>query len=263
MRQLIACALLLGSLAGIEVATAADEAVLQQLAPTRTLRVGVAFAPAASALFVTRDAAGQPHGVTVDLGTGLAQELGVAVAFILAPNTGDLTEATSTGAADVSFMPVDEERKKKVDFGPSYYLIESTCLVPGSSDIRTLADVDRSGVRVVGVANTTTVRSAARSLKAATIVTATSVDEAIAMLETGRADAIGLSRDALRPLLPRLPGARVLEGSFQTTGIAVAVPKNRPAALSFVSTFITKAKATGAVRRAFDKVGLTGEPVAP
>jgi ABC-type amino acid transport substrate-binding protein len=110
MRQLIACALLLGSLAGIEVATAADEAVLQQLAPTRTLRVGVAFAPAASALFVTRDAAGQPHGVTVDLGTGLAQELGVAVAFILAPNTGDLTEATSTGAAAVSFMPVDEER---------------------------------------------------------------------------------------------------------------------------------------------------------
>jgi polar amino acid transport system substrate-binding protein len=160
-------------------------------------------------------------------------------------------------------MPVDEERRRKVDFGPSYYLIESTCLIAAGSPIATLGDLDRPGVRLVGVANTTTIRSAARSFGNATIVAATSVDEAMEMMRSGNADAVALSRDSLRTLAARLPGSRIADGSFQTTGIAVAVPKNRPAALAYVSAFIAEAKTSGALRRAFDRAGLTGEPVAP
>ena len=51
------------------------------------------------------------------------------------PNSGECTEATSAGAVDVAFMPVDEERRKKVAFGPAYYLLESTYLVSGPSGI--------------------------------------------------------------------------------------------------------------------------------
>ena len=49
--------------------------------------------------------------------------------------------------------------------------------------------VDRSGVRVVGIANTSTIRAAGRSLKHTAIVAATSVDDAMAMMQAG-ADAI-------------------------------------------------------------------------
>jgi polar amino acid transport system substrate-binding protein len=59
-------------------------------------------------------------------------------------------------------MPVDEERKKRLDFGPAYCLVESTYMVTAASGIRTLAAVDRPGVRVVGIANTTTIRAAGR-----------------------------------------------------------------------------------------------------
>jgi polar amino acid transport system substrate-binding protein len=45
-------------------------------------------------------------------------------------------------------------------FGPAYCLVESTYMVTGASGIRTLAEVDRPGVRVVGIANTTTIRAA-------------------------------------------------------------------------------------------------------
>jgi hypothetical protein len=42
----------------------------------------------------------------------------------------------------------------------------------------------------------------------------------------------------------------------------VAVPKNRLAALAYVTEFVEEAKASGLVRRAFDAVGLSGSVVA-
>ena len=42
------------------------------------------------------------------------------VEFMVAPNTGVLTDALEAGQIDASFMPVDEERKKRIDFGPAY-----------------------------------------------------------------------------------------------------------------------------------------------
>ncbi len=55
----------------------------------------------------------------------------------------------------------------------------------------------------------------------------------------------------------------MLEGGFLNSTTAVAVPKNRPAALAYVSEFVEQAKASGLVRRAFDAVGLTSSVVAP
>src|SRR5262249_29348637 len=97
-------------------ATAQESNAVRELIPTGRLRAGVAFAPAASAFFVVKDANGEPRGVTADLGRELGRKLGVPVEFMLAANSGLITDATESGAIDVSFMPVDEERKKRVDF---------------------------------------------------------------------------------------------------------------------------------------------------
>jgi polar amino acid transport system substrate-binding protein len=236
---------------------------VKELIPRGKLRVGIVFAPAASAFFVVKDASGEPHGVTVDLAIELAKKLGVPVEFMLAANSGLVTDATESGAVDVGFMPVDEERKKRVDFGPAYFMIESTYLASAASGIKTVAEVDRPNVRVVGIANTTTIRAATRSLKNTTISAAASVEEAIALLRAGKADAFALSRDSLPPLAAQLPGSRIVDGGFQQTAIAIAVPKNRPNALAYVTAFLQQAKASGSVRRALDKAGFPNEPVAP
>src|SRR5258708_35398287 len=162
-----------------QVSLAQESAAVKELIPTGKLRVGVVFAPAPSAFFVVKDANGQPRGVTVDLANELGQQLKVPVEFMVAPNSGLVTDATESGAIDVAFMPVDAERRKRVDFGPAYFIIESTYLVTGPSGIKTVADVDRPDVRVVGIANTTTIRAAGRSLKNTSISAATSVDEAM------------------------------------------------------------------------------------
>jgi polar amino acid transport system substrate-binding protein len=55
----------------------------------------------------------------------------------------------------------------------------------------------------------------------------------------------------------------ILDGAFQTASVAIAVQKDRPAALAFVKDFVESAKANGIVRRAFDDAGLNGLSVAP
>ena len=105
-------------------------------------------------------------------------------------------------------------------------------------------------------------RAATRSLKSAKIVPAKSVDEAMAMMKAGTVQAFALTHDALPTLQKQLPGSRILDGSFQTTGVAVAVHKDHPAALAYVTNFIESAKADRIIRRAFDDVGLNALPVA-
>jgi len=234
-----------------------------EIAPTGKLRVGVAAAPAKSALFVIKDAGGEPRGVPVDLGRELARKLGLQVEFFVASNSGELVDAMSSGAIDVTFMPIDAERREKVDFGPAYFVIESTYLVRAGSDIKSLSEVDRPNVRVIGIANTATIRGAARSLKNTTVAAVKSVGEATERLRAGTADAFALTHDALPPVAAGLPGSRILDGSFLQTGIAIAVPKNRPNALAYATAFMENAKASGIVRRAFDDAGLNDLVVAP
>jgi polar amino acid transport system substrate-binding protein len=259
-------AALLGLMLVISISTgtaAIEDDVTKQLAPTGKLRVGIAYAPAPTPIFVAKDATGDVHGVPRDLGDALAKTLGVPVRFVVVATTAELTDACSSGAIDVGFMPTDDERRTRVDFSPPYFVIESTYLVAGPSPIKTFADVDRREVTVVGIAGSTTMRAAVRSLKHAKVVSASSVDEAMGMMKAETAQAFALTQDALPILQNQLPGSRILDGAFQITGVAIAVQKDHPAALAYVKDFVEGAKANGIVRRAFDGAGLHGLSVAP
>jgi polar amino acid transport system substrate-binding protein len=89
------------------------------------------------------------------------------------------------------------------------------------------------------------------------------VEEMLQMARTGAADAFALSKDSFAALLPQVPGARVLPGNFQETGICVAVPPGRAEALKVVSDLLQEAKRNGIVRRALDAAGFADESVAP
>ena len=124
----------------------ADPAALKELAPTGKLRVGIAVAPSPGAGNVALDASGEPRGVGGDLGRDLAKKLGVPVQWVPYPNSGALTDGLAAGACDVAFLPVDNERRKKVDFGPPHIVLQSTFLVPAGSAIQSLAEADKPGL---------------------------------------------------------------------------------------------------------------------
>jgi len=245
-------------------AHADDAAARKELTPTGKLRVAIAVGPAPSGIYAIKDAAsGQYRGVTIDLSAALAKKLGVAIEYIPYLGSGEIQGAAGSGAWDVSFMPVDEERKKFVDFGSPYHLLQSTYLVAPGSAINTIEDANKPGVRIAGVKDTATFRASNRASPQATHIALAGVEAAIELLHDGKADAIALGRASLGGVAARLPGSRILDGAFLNSTTAVAVTKGKPEALAYVSAFIEDAKASGLVRRAFDDIGLKNEQIAP
>jgi polar amino acid transport system substrate-binding protein len=247
---------------GLSATARAD--IMKELVPTGKLRVAIAVAPAPSALYAVKDAtSGKFRGVTVDLGTALAKKLGVPVEFLAHLASGEIQNSAESGRWDVTFMPVDDERKKFVDFGNAYHLLQSTYLVAPGSKLMKVEDANAAGVRIGGVANTATFRAAQRTAPKATFVSVPGVDAAIAGMKAGELDCIALSRESLSGLAAKIPGSRVLDGGFLNSSTAVAVPKGKPEALAYVSRFIEEAKASGLVRAAFDAMNLKNSQVAP
>jgi polar amino acid transport system substrate-binding protein len=236
----------------------------RDIAPTGSLRVAIAVGPAASTFWATRDpASGAARGVTVELAKAAAAKLHVPLRLVEYQNSGEIAGAAGKDAWDISFMPADAEREKFVDQGPPYVVYESTYLVRAGSDIKTLSEVDRPGIRVGAIEGTATSRTVARSLKRASLTTFPKPEAAAELLGKGQLDALAMGTEALTDLAKGLPGTRVLDEPVQSTGVVVTVPKNRPIARDWAARFVEEAKTDGTVRRAFDSAGFANVAVAP
>jgi polar amino acid transport system substrate-binding protein len=240
----------------------ADAAALKELAPTGKLRLAIAVSPSPSAQFAIQDG-NTYRGVAVTLGRALAAKLGVPLEIIPHQASGEIQNSAASNRWDVAFLPVDDERKKFVDFGNAYHLLQSTFLVGSSSKIQSVKDADAKGVGLGGVANTATFRAAKKATPSATHIDFSGVDAAVAAIREGKIEGIALSRESLSGLLGKIAGARILDDAFLNSSTAVCVPKGKPAALAYVSEFIEEAKASGLVRKALDEMGLKSSQVAP
>ena len=236
--------------------------VLKELAPSGKLRLAIAVAPAPSAQFAIKDGDGF-RGVAVTLGKALAAKLGVPLEIIPHQASGEIQNSASENRWDVAFLPVDDERKKFVDFGNAYHLLQSTFLVAPGSKIQSVKDADAKGVGIGGVANTATFRAAKKATANATHIDFAAVDAAVAAMRDGKIEAIALSRESLSGIVSKIPGSRILGDAFLNSSTAVCVPKGKPAALAYVSEFIEEVKASGLVREALDEMNLKSSQIAP
>jgi len=242
------------------IGSARADGLKDELAPTGKLRVAIGISPAGGAYWSTKTEAGYA-GVPVDLGKAMADQLGVPVEYVAYPNSGQITDAAAKGAWDVSFLPEDTERAKKIAFGPIYEVTEATYIVKAGSTIKDFATLDQPGVKVAAVNDTTTMRGAVAHLKNAKVSGYQTYDEIFNLLKNGEVDAFALSRDQLNALAKKIPGTRVLDETFKQTVTAVAVPLNHPLALEYASKFMSDAKSSGLLRKAFDNNGLKDTPL--
>jgi polar amino acid transport system substrate-binding protein len=231
-----------------------------EIAPTGKLRVAIGISPAGGAYWSTKTEAGYA-GVPVDLGKLMADQLGVAIEYVAYQNSGQITDAASSGAWDVTFLPKDAEREKKMLFGPIYEVTDATYIVKAGSTIANFATLDQPGVKVAAVNNTTTMRGAMAHLKKAEVTGYQTYDEIFNLLKNGQVDAFALSRDQLNALAKKIPGTRVLDETFKQTVTALAVPLGHQLALDYATKFMTDAKSNGTLRKAFDNNGLKDTPL--
>jgi polar amino acid transport system substrate-binding protein len=237
------------------------DSLKDEIAPTGKLRVAIGISAAGGAFWSNKNEGGGYSGVPVDLGRAMAAQLGVPVEYVAYPNSGQITDAASVGAWDITFLPQDPEREAKMSFGPIYEIADATYIVKAGSSATNFQALDQPGVKVAAVNNTTTMRGAIAHLKNAKVTGYQTYDEIFGLLKNGEIDAFALSRDQLNAMSKKIPGTRVLDETFKQTVTAVAVPPKHLQSLKFVTKFMTEATSNGILRKAYDDNGLKDTPI--
>jgi polar amino acid transport system substrate-binding protein len=211
----------------------------------------------------TKDAVtGELRGVAVDLARALAERIGVELSQVVYPRPGAIFEGLKSDAWDVAFLGIDPARSAEADFSPAYMEVDLTYLVPETSPIHNINDVDKAGVRVAVPAGDLVDIVLGRMLRQAELVRAETVANVFELFKAGKADVCALPRPNLLQIAARAPDLRVLNDRFGVNRVGVVVPKGRTEHLTYFSEFVEEAKASGLVQQAIDRAGLQGVRVA-
>ena len=250
-------------LASCTSAPSVPSQVRMDLAPAGKLRAGINYA---NTVIATKDpVTGELNGVSVELMRELARRLNVPLELSGFDFSGKLTDALNAGALDVGGIAggAGSGREGTLDFTAGYLQVETTYLVAAESNIRTMAEVDREGVRV-GVADKSAFQPfLARTLKNARLLTGPGNPTAFELLRTGKVEALAGLRHQLMAVAPKLPGSRILDGRFLVVEQTLAMPKGRAAGIRYLREFLEEAKATGAIAGWLERSGNGNVPVSP
>jgi len=238
-----------------------EQSIRTALAPTGKLRVSINYG---NPVLATRDgASGEIRGVAADLAHELGRRTELPVDIVAFESAGKMFDAVKTGAWDVAFLAVDPGRASEIDFTEPYVEIEGTYLIPAGAPFRTVADVDREGVRVGVSGKSAYDLFLTRNLQRAQIVRAQSPESALDLILSARVDVLAGVRQTLVAHSAKLPGSRVFEDRFMAIGQALGIVKGRGEAVKYLREFIEDVKASGLVARALEESGVRGVTVPP
>jgi polar amino acid transport system substrate-binding protein len=236
-------------------------AARSELAPGGKLRVGINYG---NFLLVNKDArSGEYRGIAVDLARELGRRLGVPVELVAFETAGKMADAVKAGAWDVAFLGNEPARANEIAFSPAYLEIEAGYLVPAGSPIRSIADVDRDGVRIAVADKSAYDLYLSRSIRHAKLVRAQGIDASYDLFVKDRLEALSGLKPRLLTDAAKLPGSRVLEGRFTAVQQSIGTPRAREAGAEFLREFAEEMKASGFVAGSIERHAVPGVSVAP
>ena len=241
----------------------ADAAVLQQLAPTGKLRAAINLGN--SVLAQTDPKTGEPKGITPDLARELARRLGVPVELVSYYAAGKVFDAAATGAWDIAFVAIEPVRAAVIEFTAPYVIIEGTYLVPEDSVLKTIADVDRPGVRIAVGPKSAYDLYLTRTIKNATLIRA-AAGGGKAMIDLFVNDKLEVAAGVRQPLVAYAkdhPEVRVMDGHFMEIQQAMGTPKGRTMGAAYLRAFVEEMKASGFVAEALKRSNQTAAVAPP
>ncbi len=260
----VLCMAMAGS---IEAATPAAATVtpelVRELAPTGTLRAAINLGNAVMAQKDERN--GKLGGVTVELANELARRLGIPVSLVTFEAAGKVFEAMQQGKLDVAFIAVEPARAAELDFTAPYVLIEATYMVRNDSPLKSVADVDRPGVRIAVGRGSAYDLYLTRTIRNATIVRSATGGccSMIDLFVADKLEAVAGVRQQLVAHSGADPSMRIMADRFMDVPQAVAIPKGRKVTPAFLHAFVEEMKASGFVADALKRSGQVGALVAP
>jgi polar amino acid transport system substrate-binding protein len=232
---------------------------MTDLTPTGKLRVGVNLG---NFLLVQRNADGSIRGIVPDLAQELARRLGVSAELRQYEKVGDVADGAKKGEWDVAFIGVEPQRAAEIDFTAPYVEIEATYLVPAGSPIKSIAGVDRKGVRIAVAGRSAYDLWLSRNIKSAELVRGDGIEHSYRIFVKDKLEVLAGLKPRLMEDLAKLPGARILDGRFTAVQQAIGTPKGRPEGAAYLRKFAEDIKASGLVAQLIERQGVRGLSVA-
>lgn len=202
---------------------------------------------------------GEPKGAVIDIARELARRANLTftlVEFTTYPTMVDLMKA---GSWDVGIIGREPAREADLDFAPPLIDVDFGYLVRPGSAIKSAADVDQPGVRVIVRRGTPPDAILTPILKNAQLVRIDgSQDVAFEALRAGNGDVLALSRPALSVYLEKLPGSTLLTDKFGVSQFSLVVPKGKVDLLLPVRQFSDELRAGDFVTQAIARSGPKG-----
>jgi polar amino acid transport system substrate-binding protein len=167
MKKSIRVALMMAALlVGATIANAqVPDARVADLVRAGKIRVGLF-----STQYTKDPVTGELRSVRVDIARALAARIGVQAVLLEHRAPADVVQCLKAGACDVVFLPFDERAANVGDFSSPFIQTEYTLLVPAGSPIRSIADGDKSGLRIAAVRNHASTMTLIRKMKQAELV---------------------------------------------------------------------------------------------
>jgi len=232
---------------------------MRELTPTGKLRVGVNLG---NFLLVQRNPDGSIRGIVPDLARELARRLGVEAELRQYEKVGDVADGAKKGEWDVAFIGAEPQRAAEIDFTAPYVEIEATYLVPAGSPIRSIAEVDRKGVRIAVAARSAYHLWLERNIKQAELAVGDSIEGSYQRFANEKLEVLAGLKPRLLQDREKLPGSRILEGRFTAVQQAIGTPKGRPAGAAYLRKFAEDVKASGLVSELIARHQIQGLSVA-
>ena len=238
-----------------------SQEVVSQLAPTGVLRAGINLS---NFLLVTgRSATGDPEGVAPDMAREIANRLGVPIKYVPFKTPGELADAAATNTWDIGLIGAEPQRAEKIAFTAAYVEIEATYMVPPGSPLKSIADVDKKGVRLVVSARSAYGLWLENNIKKATLMPISGLDAAFNKFRDEKLEVLAGLRPGLLKDIEKMPGATILPGKFSAVQQAVGTAKPNRAGAEYLAAFVEQAKKSGLVASLIEKHHVKGLSVAP
>ncbi|WP_422010185.1 ABC transporter substrate-binding protein [Reyranella sp.] len=238
-----------------------NDKVRAQLAPTGVLRAGINLS---NFLLVTgRSESGDPTGVAPDMAREIAAALGVPVKYVTFKSPGELGDQVGKDVWDIGLIGAEPQRAEKIQFTAAYVEIEATYMVPEGSPIKSIADVDKKGVRIAVSARSAYDLWLVNNIRNATLVQVSGLDAAYEKFMSDKLEVLAGLRPGLLKDVEKAPGLKILEGKFTAVQQAVGTAKANAEGAAFLADFVEKAKKSGMVQGLIDRHKVKGLSVAP
>lgn len=240
-------AILTGVLATCCMAYAADSDELSQIQESGTLKVGVegTYPP-----YTYHDDDGELTGFDVEVAKAIAEKLGVEAEFTES-DWDSLLAGIDSRRLDtvINAVSITDERKEKYDFaGPYFYITQQIIVSKDNEDI-----VDMDSLDGKKVANTaTTAYLDILEDAGASLVQISTAEEAVSLIESGRADFTTFNSVVFNEYLQQHPDAN-LKVAFVIPDIvdeyAVPIKKGEDSFYEAVQTAIDELKEDGTLSK--------------